>query len=244
MINLTNANFSGQNMSGGDFDDVDLTGANFDGANLTGADFRNACLLGASMRGANLDKVDFYEANLDYADLTDAHISDPNTWSASARYTKLVRATIDHGALAWLGLYGSLHGADLTGMFILVEESRADWDCFKDTPLVHNEAGEFGYWWSVDDKRFGHAALDLSDPAAARELTRGEYDALVRALPVMWPEVNQYDALVRALKACEFTRSQHDALMRVLENGEQRTMTSLKARFGLYHAHRFENQRF
>ena len=210
--NLEGADFSGQDLAGASFYEADLTGANFDGANLEGVNFGRAYLTRASMRGTNLDGAGFYEVTLDYADLTDAHIDiGGDTWNSSSRYAKFVRATIDHGALAWLGLHGSLHGADLTGMFILVEESRAD--CFKDTHLVHNEAGEFGYWWSVDDKRFGHAALDLSDPAAANEFTRSEYEALVRAIEKgeAWGQAELISF------RSDYKRDQHEALKQAIQ---------------------------
>ena len=212
--NLEGADFSGQDLAGASFYEADLTGANCDGANLEGVNFGRAYLTRASMRGANLDGAGFYEVTLDYADLTDAHIDiGGDTWNSSSRYAKFVRATIDHGALAWLGLHGSLHGADLTGMFILVEENRADWDCFKDTPLVHNEAGEFGYWWSVDDKRFGHAALDLSDPAAANEFTRSEYEALVRGIEKgeAWGQAELISF------RSDYKRDQHEALKQAIQ---------------------------
>ena len=52
------ADFTGENLSGSRFEDVDLTGARFRGVDLTGARFHLVDLTGAMIRGTALVDVD------------------------------------------------------------------------------------------------------------------------------------------------------------------------------------------
>ena len=76
-----NADFSGRNLLGYTFNDVDARGANFDGADLRDAVFAYTKLEDASFRGADLRRASFLSCGLSACnDLTDALIN--FTWQS------------------------------------------------------------------------------------------------------------------------------------------------------------------
>jgi hypothetical protein len=116
---LTNRDFSGQdlrgtsmagsNLTNARFAAADLSGSCFDGANLTNTDFREATLDGASFAGANLTKAslagatarsaDFYAVNLTGADLAGADLRSANLRGANLMYANVDRVDLDHADL-------------------------------------------------------------------------------------------------------------------------------------------------
>ena len=67
--------YSGQDLSGRNFDDQDLSHANFEGANLARASFKYANLTGANLSNAILDNASFLMANLTYTNLTNSQLN-------------------------------------------------------------------------------------------------------------------------------------------------------------------------
>ena len=63
------SNFSGSNLAGAHFGEMDLTGVNFSGANLAGATFsgHSTVLMGADFTGANLAGTDFQNSQTEGA---------------------------------------------------------------------------------------------------------------------------------------------------------------------------------
>ncbi len=63
-IDQSNVNFTGKNLTGGDFSYIDFTGANFTNATATGANFSHANLTGAILADSDFRNVNFTDANL------------------------------------------------------------------------------------------------------------------------------------------------------------------------------------
>ena len=114
--NLTKANFtmadlSGANLSGASFTMGNLSGANLTEANFTMADFSGADLIKANLSRANLTDANLLEARLIGATLDRANLSRSN----------LIGATLDRANLSGANLIGAkldranLSGANLSG---------------------------------------------------------------------------------------------------------------------------------
>ena len=67
--------FSGANLSHGNYTDAFMAGARFDGASLVGSDFSRTDFKGASFRDADLSGADFENADLSGADFTGAKLA-------------------------------------------------------------------------------------------------------------------------------------------------------------------------
>ncbi|WP_153818509.1 pentapeptide repeat-containing protein [Polyangium spumosum] len=67
--------FSGANLSHGNYTDAFMAGARFDGANLSSSDFSRTDFSGASFRDADLRSADFENADLTGADFTGAKLA-------------------------------------------------------------------------------------------------------------------------------------------------------------------------
>jgi uncharacterized protein YjbI with pentapeptide repeats len=79
--------FSGQDLSKGNYKDGALNGANFSDTNLEFANFTNATLKKANFRGSKAKSANFSRANLDDADFTGADLrgatfTDARAWNA------------------------------------------------------------------------------------------------------------------------------------------------------------------
>ena len=70
--------YSGQDLSGQNFESADLFGADFSGADLTDASFFGAILTAVDFSGANLTRVEFRLADLTGADLSGSDLTDAN----------------------------------------------------------------------------------------------------------------------------------------------------------------------
>jgi hypothetical protein len=84
--NLTNCDFSGQ----------DLRGKSLRGANLSGASFASANLCGTDLRGANLQRTDFTTANLTRVDFRGTNLSTARLDLATFCQTRLPNGTLDN----------------------------------------------------------------------------------------------------------------------------------------------------
>jgi uncharacterized protein YjbI with pentapeptide repeats len=113
-INLYEADFFMANLSFM----VNLSEANLGGANLTRTDLRRGNLTGADLTDANLTEV-----NLTRADLSEANLGGANLTGATLRGTELIRVNFSRADLTG----ANLRGADLTDAnLIAVNLTRAD----------------------------------------------------------------------------------------------------------------------
>ncbi|MGO9136211.1 MAG: pentapeptide repeat-containing protein [Syntrophales bacterium] len=94
---LSDDDFSGENLSA-----IDLRGANLSGANLSGADlsfvtFRDAILTGANLSNANLTHADLSGAELTNANLSGANLNNANLLGVDLRGANLSDAVWTDG---------------------------------------------------------------------------------------------------------------------------------------------------
>lgn len=79
---LSNANYSGADLSGVDLWRANVSGANFRGADLSGVDLWNADLRGANFSGADLSYADLRLTNLRNTNLSGANLTGANLYGA------------------------------------------------------------------------------------------------------------------------------------------------------------------
>ena len=101
---LIGADFSYQDISGYNLQDVCLVGCNFDNANLSNTNFTNCIMTNSSFRGANCHKTnftkanvvkgDFSRANLHLADFTDADATGCDFTMAYMKSTLFLRSKV------------------------------------------------------------------------------------------------------------------------------------------------------
>lgn len=115
---LEKANFEDAVLKQANFNEAVLTGANFQGVDLTNAEMKQAEMTGADFRGAILENTALFqavlnEANLEKVDLSKVPLSGTKFRKANLRKLKGI------GSVAFVDFSGAdLRGADLVGMTI------------------------------------------------------------------------------------------------------------------------------
>ena len=99
-IDVTDRDFSGQDLTGGVFVSSEMRGVNFSGANLTNAMLTMGILLKTNLSGANLtgalaDRATFDEADLTNAILTEATLTRSRFYGAKITGADFTDALID-----------------------------------------------------------------------------------------------------------------------------------------------------
>jgi uncharacterized protein YjbI with pentapeptide repeats len=87
--------FSGGDLRGATFEDVDLGGASFAGADLSGASFRNVRLTGANFDGCAARGAVFSDVNLAYASFADSDLRGALLFNANMADISLKGATLE-----------------------------------------------------------------------------------------------------------------------------------------------------
>jgi Pentapeptide repeats (8 copies) len=108
IIDLSEANLSGANLSGAFLFEADLSGANLSGACLFEADLSESDLSKANLMNANLRYANLRYADLSGATLMDANLSDANLSHADLSGATLMNADLSHADLSHADLSNSM----------------------------------------------------------------------------------------------------------------------------------------
>jgi uncharacterized protein YjbI with pentapeptide repeats len=121
--NLSELNLRGVNLTGADLRGADLQGTNLSDAILRGAILRKANLDPATLSGAEMDNADLKSADLSGATMNYANLYDAELPLAIMSHTKLGYASLKEANLSGADLRGAdLHNADLKGAIGVTEE--------------------------------------------------------------------------------------------------------------------------
>jgi uncharacterized protein YjbI with pentapeptide repeats len=96
---LTNSDFSHQNLAGGVFAAANLRGANFEDSDLSSAILTKAGMVGSNLKGANLSGALMDRVDLEKADLTDAILVGATATSTSFLDAAIVGADFSDAIL-------------------------------------------------------------------------------------------------------------------------------------------------
>ena len=149
---MKNANFSGCNLLGSDFQHVDLSFAEFENAimsemYLCGSDLRGANLRGAELSNSNLERVSLVGAQLKNALMDNANLKDANLENADLRGARMMYTDLTSARLIETKVK-----ADTLDAVICGSGDRAEWDV--------DDSLDFG---KAEDGRLIITGLDTSE---------------------------------------------------------------------------------
>ena len=111
---LINADLSGANLKGAKLEKAVLDGTKLTEADFSGADLSHASLVGADLTGAELGRATMKGANFSEAKLKDAHLFRADLRNAVLRHADLRRTPMFKSNLS----HADLRGADLEGAYL------------------------------------------------------------------------------------------------------------------------------